>query len=323
MTRFYTLIMIALFINLSMSSQTCCSGGIPLSNSIGLPVSGKGTFLLGLNYDYNYLNTLKSGKDVLDDSARERTTNSLLFNLGYTISIDFSVEALFTYVKQERVITQFGNVNTDGSSGIGDGVILFKYNFNQLFKKNNLLRIGLGSKIPIGATDKTSDQGILLNPDLQPGSGAWDLIGWSFYSQTFSFRPSGTFSATAVYRYTGTNNNFLNGNSTYRFGSEFQMFINYTDQFLVGKALMNPGLSVQYRNADQDEIGGSLLDNTGGEWVNLIPSINIEIIEDLNFLLKFQIPIYSYVDGTQLTPTYRITTGLFYTIDRKNDKLFN
>ena len=315
--------MITLFINLSMSSQTCCSGGIPLSNSIGLPVSGKGTFLLGLNYDYNYLNTLKSGKDVLDDSARERTTNSLLFNLGYTISSDFSVEALFTYVKQERVITQFGNVNTDGSSGIGDGVILFKYNFNQLFKKNNLLRIGLGSKIPIGATDKTSDQGILLNPDLQPGSGAWDLIGWSFYSQTFSFRPSGTFSATAVYRYTGTNNNFLNGNSTYRFGSEFQMFINYTDQFLVGKALMNPGLSVQYRNADQDEIGGSLLDNTGGEWVNLIPSINIEIIEDLNFLLKFQIPIYSYVDGTQLTPTYRITTGLFYTIDRKNDKLFN
>ena len=315
--------MIALFINISMSSQTCCSGGIPLSNSIGLPVSGKGSFLLGLNYDYNYLNTLKNGNEVLDDSSRERTTNSLLFNLGYTITKDFSVEALFTYVKQERVITQFGNVNTDGSNGIGDGIILFKYNFNQLFKKNNLLRIGLGGKIPIGATDKTSDQGILLNPDLQPGSGAWDLIGWSFYSQTFAFRPSGTFSATAVYRYTGTNNNFLNGNSTYRFGSEFQMFINYTDQFLVGKILMSPGFSVQYRNADQDEIGGSLLDNTGGEWVNLIPSLNIEIIEDLNFLLKFQIPTYSYVDGTQLTPTYRITVGLFYSIDRKKNNLYN
>ena len=101
------------------------------------------------------------------------------------------------------------------------------------------------------------------------------------------------------------------------------MFINYTDQFLVGKTLMSPGLSVQYRNADQDEIGGSLLDNTGGEWVNIIPSINIEIIEDLNFLLKFQIPIYSYVDGTQLTPTYRITVGLFYSIDRKKNNLYN
>ena len=76
-----------------MSSQTCCSGGIPLSNSIGLPVSGKGSFLVGLNYDYNYLNTLKSGKEVLDDSARERTTNSLLFNLGYTITRDFLKKA--------------------------------------------------------------------------------------------------------------------------------------------------------------------------------------------------------------------------------------
>ncbi len=312
--------MIALFTNLHMFSQTCCSGGIPLSNSIGLPVSGKGAFLLGLSYDYNYLNTLKSGNDVLDDRVRERTTQSLLLNLGYTITRDLSVEALFTYVKQERIISIFGNVNKDGSNGIGDGVILFKYNFNELFKKNNLLRIGLGTKIPIGATDKKSDQGILLNPDLQPGSGAWDLIGWSFYSQTFSFRPSGTFSATVVYRYTGTNNNFLNGNTTYRFGPEFQAFVNYTDQFLVGKNLINPGLSVNYRNAEQDEIGGSLLDNTGGEWVNLIPTVNFEIIEDLNFLLKIEIPIYSYVDGTQLTPTYRITTGLFYSIDRKNKK---
>lgn len=300
---------------LNMSSQTCCSGGIPLSNSIGLPTSSKGTVLLGLSYDYNYLNTLKSGNDRLDDSARQRITQSALFNIGYTITTNLSVEGLFTYVKQERIISQFGNINKDGSNGIGDGVLLFKYNFSQIFKQNNLLRLGLGTKMPIGATDKKSEQGILLNPDLQPGSGAWDLIGWFFYSQTFSFRPSGTFAATAVYRYTGTNNNFLNGATTYRFGTEFQGFINYTDQFLVGKNLMSPGLSVSYRNANKDEIGGSLLDNTGGAWVNLIPSLNIEIIEDFNFLIKFEIPIYSFVDGTQLTPTFRITTGLFYSIN--------
>ena len=132
--------MIALFINLNVFSQTCCSGGIPLSNSIGLPISGKGTFLVGLSYDYNYLNTLKSGKDILNDRVRERTTQSLLLNLGYTITGDFSVEALFTYVKQERIISIFENVNKDGSNGIGDGVVLFKYNFNQLFNENNLLR---------------------------------------------------------------------------------------------------------------------------------------------------------------------------------------
>ncbi len=314
MTKFYVLIMITMFLNLSMTSQTCCSGGIPLSNSIGLPITGKGVLLLGLSYDYNYLNTLKNGDDKLDDNSRTRTTQSLLFNVGYTFTRDFSVEALFTYVKQERIIDIFGNVNVDGSNGIGDGVLLFKYNFNRLFKKNNILRIGLGTKIPFGATDKKSDQGILLNPDLQPGSGAWDLIGWAFYSQTFDFRPSASFSATTIYRYTGTNNDFL-GSITYRFGTEFQAAIIYTDQFLIHKTLVDPSLGIRYRQAGQDEIGGSLLDNTGGRWVTVNPTIIVEIMEDLNFLLKFDIPIYSYVDGTQLTPTLRSTVGLFYTIN--------
>lgn len=306
--------MIGLFLNLSMYSQACCSGGVPLSNSIGLPVTGQGGLLLGLSYDYNYLNTLKNGDVKLDDDTRQRTTQSLLFNVGYTFTRDFSVEALFTYVKQERIISIFGNVNVDGSNGIGDGVLLFKYNFNQLFKKNNILRIGLGTKIPFGATDKKSDQGILLAPDLQPGSGAWDLIGWAFYSQTFDFRPSASFSATSIYRYTGTNNDFL-GSLTHSFGSEFQALVTYTDQFLIHKTLVDPSLGIMYRNAGQDEIGGSLLDNTGGQWVTINPTLIVEIMKDLNFLLRFEIPIYSYVDGTQLTPTLRSTIGLFYSIN--------
>jgi len=38
-------------------AQTCCSGGIPLSNNIGLTSLGKGTLQIGINYDYNNLNT--------------------------------------------------------------------------------------------------------------------------------------------------------------------------------------------------------------------------------------------------------------------------
>ena len=321
MPKFTLLIMFGTLSYFATYSQTCCSGGIPLSNSIGLPSSAKGTILLGLSYDYNNLNTLYHGNTELNDDSRLRTTQSILFNVGYTITTNLSVEALFTYVNQKRKISQFGNVNIDETYGVGDGVLLFKYNFNRLFKQDNLLRIGLGTKIPFGATDKKSDEGILFNADLQPGSGAWDIIFWSYYSHTFAFRPSGTFSASAIYRLTGTNNNYLNL-TTYRFGPEFQSFIGYTDQFIVYKTLINPGLSIKYRHANQDEIGGFLLDNTGGEWVTIIPSVDMEISTKLNVLTKFEIPIYSYVDGTQLTPTYRITIGLFYNIDRSKKDLF-
>ena len=323
MSKFYILIMFGIYTSSTLFSQTCCSGGIPLSNSIGLPVANKGTLQFSLNYDYNYLNTLKSGNDKLDDQARLRTTQSILLNFGYSITEKLSVETLFTYVNQKREINQFGNINIDETYGIGDGVLLFKYNFGSLFKKDNLLRVGLGTKIPIGATDKKSNNGILLNADLQPGSGAWDAIFWSSYSQSFYFRPSATFYASTVYRLTGTNPKYLNNLTTFRFGPEFQALINYTDQFFLFKTLINPGLSIKYRKAQQDEIGGNLLDNTGGQWVFAIPNISIQITQKLFFVTKFEIPLYSYVDGTQLTPTFRFTTGLFLTLAKQQNEFFN
>lgn len=320
MPKFALLIMVGLLYTSTSFSQTCCSGGIPLSNSIGLPYINEGSYLIGLSYDYNYLNTLNNGSDELDDDSRKRVTQSLLLNFGYSFSSYLSIEALFTYVNQKREINQFGNVNIDETYGIGDGVVLLKYNKTNFFNQINNLGVGLGAKVPLGATDKKSDRGILLNPDLQPGSGAWDLIFWSLYKQSFSFRPSADFSLSFIYRYTGTNKNYLDA-TTYRFGQEFQWFLNYSDQFLLHKTLINPGLSIKYRQASQDEIGGISLSNTGGKWVSLVPKIDIELNSKFNLLSKVEIPIYSYVDGTQLTPTYRITIGLFYTFSKSKKQI--
>ncbi len=323
MYKFLFLVMVLISSSFGSYAQTCCSGGIPISNSIGLPIENKGAWQFSLSYDYNNLNTLNSGSDRLDDDSRLRVTQSLLFNTGYTITNDLSVELLLTYVNQKREISQFGNVNIDETYGIGDGVLLVKYNINELFSPTSTLRVGAGPKIPIGATDLTNDDGILLNADLQPGSGAWDLIIWSTYLQSFSFRPSATFALTGIYRYTGTNNNYFNNTTTYRFGNEFQGFINYTDQFVVLKTLIYPGLSLKYRQAGKDEIGESSLESTGGKWVSIIPSLDVRISEKLLFISKAEIPLYNYVEGTQLSPTFRFTVGLALTLSKKKNELLN
>lgn len=322
MHKFLFLMGFLLAYNISLQAQTCCSGGIPLSNSIGLPIENQGAWQFSLSYDYNRLNTLLSGNDQLDDDSRLRITQSILLNTGYTITNDLSVELLLTYVNQKREINQFGNTNIDETYGLGDGVLLFKYNLNQLFGGNNILRLGLGPKIPLGSTEETNENGILLNPDLQPGSGAWDVILWSTYIQNLNARPSGSFSGSLIYRYTGTNNNYFNNTTTYRFGSEFQAFLNYTDQFVISKTLIDPGLGIKYRHAGQDEIAGDPLENTGGRWVNLVPSLNIHISNKLALISKAEIPVYNYVEGTQLTPTYRITAGMFLTLSKKNKNDF-
>lgn len=298
-----------------VNAQTCCSGGIPLSNNIGLPILEKGTILIGLNYDYNNLNTLNSGSKKLDDNARLRITHSILLNAGYAITNNLSAEGLFTWVNQRRKISQLGNQNLDQTSGIGDAIFLLKYNFSKLLK-NSDLSLGIGTKIPLGSSNNTNDGGIVLNADLQPGSNAWDIILWSQYSKSFNFRPSLTFSTRGIYRSTGTNDSYL-GNTTYKFGNEFQGFVSFSDQIQILKTLTNPSLTFKYRNASLDKVGGNNLNHTGGNWIFVIPNLSIDLTSAISFSAKAELPIYSNVDGTQLTPTYRITTGLLVRLNKK------
>ena len=312
--------MICIFVNTQINAQTCCSGGIPLSNNLGLSQQEKGTIQIGLNYDYNHLNTLNSGTETLNDNSRLRITHAILLNTNYSITNRLSVEGLFTWVNQRRNISQFENENLDQTSGIGDAVLLLKYNFPEILGNESNIGIGLGLKIPLGSTTETNDQGIILNADLQPGSNAWDMIYWSSFSKNFKFRPSLTISSRVIYRSTGTNNSYF-GNSSYQFGSEFQGFISFSDQFVLFKTLTSPSLSFKYRNARQDKIDGFHLDNTGGNWVSIIPNFAINLTPNITFSTKAELPIYNNVDGTQLTPTYRITSGLLLKISPKKNAL--
>jgi len=302
------------------NAQTCCSGGVPLSNNLGLSQEDKGTIQLGLNYDYNNLNTLNSGSETLNDNSRLRITHAILLNASYAITNNFSVEGLFTWVNQRRKISQFGNENLDQSSGIGDGVLLLKYSFPDVISTNSDLTLGLGTKIPLGSSTELDSRGILLINDLQPGSNAWDFIYWLSASKRFNFRPSLSTSIRFTYRNTGTDNDYL-GNSTYKYGNEFQGFLSFSDQFTFLKTLTNPSISFKYRNTLKDQTGGGKLDNTGGNWVFIIPNFSINITPNIAFSTKAELPIYSNVDGTQLTPTYRITSGILFKIKPKPDVL--
>ena len=218
-------------VSFTSKSQTCCSGGIPLSNNIGLTNLGKGTSQIGIHYDYNHLNTLNNGTERLNDDSRLRETHSILLNVNYSISDRFSLEALFTWVNQRREISQFGNVNLDQTSGVGDGIFLATYSFPNLFNENSNFRLGIGSKIPLESSEEKSNQGIVFNADLQPGSNAWDMIYWSSYSKSFNFRLSFNLSSRIIYRSTGVNNSYF-GDSFYKFGNEIQAFLSISDQFL-------------------------------------------------------------------------------------------
>ena len=309
------LILILLIFNSYSYSQTCCSGGVPLSANIGLPASEKGSWQFSLSYDYNQLKTLKSGNIELVDKLRERLTKSILFETGYSFSKRFSLDLFLSYVRQERHIFSTFGTNSTITNGVGDGILLFKYN---LFADNpkTTAMLGVGPKIPFGSTDKTSDNGIALPADLQPGSGAWDAVFWGIFSQSLGVRPSLSFTVTTTYRATGVNPDYL-GSIEYEFGNEIQIITGIADRIVIGSSIWDPSISFRYRKAERDINNGVEIDATGGEWVFLVPGLKYSFNPDIAFNASMEIPLYSFVNNTQLTPTSRFTLGVYFKINKK------
>ena len=186
-----------------------------------------------------------------------------------------------------------------------------------------MLNVGLGTKAPLGKSDATRENGILHTADLQPGSGAWDGIGWLSASKNLGFRPSANVTTSFTYRLTGENTKYLGNSATYEFGNSIQSNLGYTDQFLISNILVNSGLIFKYRKSTEDIIDGSKIPNTGGEWIFVRPELGVQISPSIRLDTRLELPIYSYVDGTQLTPTTRFTVGMFFTLKKKEANILN
>ncbi|MEL7422191.1 MAG: transporter [Bacteroidota bacterium] len=300
--------------SLHLRAQSCCSGGVPLSNNIGLSPQQKGTWQLNTSYDLNTLNTLKAGTTVLNDDSRRRQTHSVLFQLGYTFSRRWSAEVFVSYVRQERRIRQFGQEDFTFTQGIGDAVALVKYQL--IAKEKQSLFVGLGAKIPTGSPDLRSQQGLRLNADLQPGSGAWDAILWTQYQRPIKLRPSMTWSLTGIYTTKGTNEEYL-GNQAYQFGQEVQVISTLSDQVFVAKQIFNPSLIVRYRQVQGDQQNEQLVPGTGGSWLFVAPALAWQATPRFSMSASLELPIFAEVTDTQVTPTHRLQLGLSYLLTKK------
>lgn len=323
MIKFKLFIAVSLFVMIPFFtySQTCCSGGVPISGNLGLPPGSAGTWQFSLGYDVNVLKTLMEGREELDDQSRERITRSILFQSGYSISNRFSADVFLSYVTQERTINQFGNTDFVSTSGIGDAVILFKYSLSKSIEKKLLFTIAAGPKIPTGRSDLTRNDGIPLNADLQPGSGSWDGLLWANGRYSFDFRPTFTVSSTAIFSYKGKNKDYLNEH-TYQFGNEMQLLFAINDNFLMGKKILDTSLTFRYRKALSDRFDERTMPSTGGQWLFLAPGLAYNLSQKFALNANFEIPLFKQVEGTQLSPTYRINVGAFFKINQKNS-LFN
>ena len=311
----------------TLFAQACCSGGVPISSNLGLISKESGQLQIQLTYDYNTLRDLMTFSERLDDDSRTRNTHSLLLESSYDFSETFSISTLFSWVRQERIIsTLIMTEDITINQGPGDAILLFRYKV--LGKKEgsrSQLIMGAGPKFPLGRADYTDSRGIILPADLQPGTGAWDAMLWGNYSlQRIMGRDNLSFNMNATTRLTTTNDRY-NGRQAYKFGNEFQFQAGFQDRFLLGSLLVDPMLILRYRTVGIDKVNGNDFDNTGGHWLYLRPGININPAQHTAIRIMGDIPLYRWLSGIQLTTSYRLAISFYQSLNfgRKNKSPFS
>ncbi|MFW5778200.1 MAG: hypothetical protein ACOCW7_03420 [Bacteroidota bacterium] len=293
-------------------AQSCCSGGVPMAGNVGgISNVERGNLSLSLKMDANILQTLKNGTQILDDQSRRRTTYSALLKGMYSISDYLAVEGMLSYVRQERTIRQDISEDFAFLQGFGDALLMIHFKYLEM--DNIQLFLGAGPRIPLGASDLKNSRGITMNADMQPGSGAWDAFLHHRISWFLPFLPSSSAHFMITYRLTGENDQYL-GSQVYEIGNELQLLLGYSGQIFASDQLFDYGLNVRYRNAGKDTNNGQTIPETGGDWFFLMPSITWYLNNQISIRLNAEIPLHSRTIGTQISPTYRINTGIFWNI---------
>ncbi|MFT6807327.1 MAG: hypothetical protein ACJA01_000547 [Saprospiraceae bacterium] len=297
-------------------AQTCCSGGVPVNSNLGFQSSDKGGVQLSLSADFNILKTLKSGSRKLDDNDRLRSTQSYILRGAYSISKRWTIEGFLPIVRQtRRITTSSGAFDREETSGVGDPVLLGIYN---VIQKAFVLRVGAGPQFPLGAYNKLGSRGLLLFEDLQPGSGAWDMIFLASAEYSLFSRPSSLLYLNAIMSQTGINKNSRGGTQAYEFGNDVQVIAGYSDQLLIGNQILSPGVALRYRYADRDEVNQIKLPGTGGSFVfarisNSIPFPQLKS----SLAVNLEVPIWNKINETQLTPSFGINVSWYLKLESK------
>ena len=81
--------------------------------------------------------------------------------------------------------------------------------------------------------------------------------------------------------------------------------------------------TLRYRSTSSDKRNDSTLPNTGGNWLSLVPALNLTASERFSFRLSGRIPVRQDLNGTQPTTSYAVSGSLFISFNRNTTNGFD
>jgi len=314
---FFTLIL-----NTTVFSQGCCSGGAgsPIAGGAATGVLQENQMEISINYQNNSSNKFFAANRDTNSLFNNLNSDYLFFRVDYGLSKKLTLSVASGYFLDKSKIGK-DNSDTISSNGVGDLIIFPRYSiYNKTanFKRTAVV-IGLGLKIPLGSHNDTTNLGSFgidnyqMNPPmLQTTNGSQDLMFNSFFFREYQKSKLRLF-ISSLYVKKGYNSLgikygdytsvgfFASKTFFYRWGVTAQLKAEKIDQIKVANNIEEWDL-LEYSITPE---------STGSKKWFFIPQLSYSK-NGLTVYATSEIPLYQYLNGTQIGSQNQFTVGVNY-----------
>jgi len=295
-----------LFASLDLQAQ-CCSTGSPVGASVYVGVLGK-NYLRAITYyrhsfsDTYYQSDHKSTENVqLSNSSFNFAGIGLAYGVTKRLTVEF--EAGYYFNKTQN----FKNIDYQANGyGLSNGILIFKYGTIIRPVQQIELTSGFGIRFPFTTNPQVVD-GVQLNRDVQPSTNSFGLSEMIFFNKGF---PAITLRLFSINRY---EYNFADKNN-YKYGNTL------LNSIFVSKKIAKYFFGIlqvrsEWKTNDKDfdhtnTEGGDKVINSGFYLLTLSPQLSYSVVGKWNVTVSYDIPMYKYYNGKQMTPKYSFAVSL-------------
>ena len=262
---------------------------------------------LGLRYEYVDQDQLRSGSHKVDPSGTPGDTDELdtlnrnwFLSADYTVSQNWSVSLQLPYVDRDHrhVFNDVTPVTETWSiTGLGDARAIATY---QTPVTAGAVGLRLGVKLPTGSSKETNSDGVPAERALQPGSGTTDAIAGAYYYRQLQGDATTLFTQVLYQQPHDAYHDYAPG-------EQIMADVGLRYALTLETAVM---LQLNYQHKGRDHGAEAEPDDSGGRFAYLSPGVSHNFGPRLQAYGFVQLPLYQYVNGTQLTPHWSAVAGL-------------
>jgi len=320
--RLLIISLFTLILNTTVFSQGCCSGGAgsPIAGGAATGVLQENQIEISINYQNNSSNKFFAANRDTTSLFNNLNSDYLFFRVDYGLSKKLTLSVASGYFLDKSKIGK-DNSDTISSNGVGDLIIFPRYSiYNKTanFKRTAVV-IGLGLKIPLGSHNDTTNLGSYgidnyqMNPPmLQTTNGSQDLMFNSFFFREYQKSKLRLF-ISSLYVKKGYNSLgikygdytsvgfFASKTFFYRWGVTAQLKAEKIDQIKVANNIEEWDL-LEYSITPE---------STGSKKWFFIPQLSYSK-NGLTVYATSEIPLYQYLNGTQVGSQNQFTVGVNY-----------